>query len=453
MRFWGRQISRFGLLIRAVLAVSGVSDRLAFVCCRVRDHRAGVLTAAVMLYLAAVAGADEPLPIDHRFVHEPENRFLQQLPVLAMQTVIAAWVFVLGSCFGSFLNVVIYRLPAGLALGKPKSRCPKCETPLAARDNIPVLGWLLLRGRCRYCQLPIASRYPLVEATCGAVFLILMFGELLTGAANLPLRHPDHFHINPGLWLVWFVKWDLCGIYLFHCCLMITVLAVVMIGYDGHRPQRGLTIFGLGTALIAGAMWPALRPIPAALWPEGMLRLNAGFWWQDSVLSPGSRYWTGVTLCGFLDGICGTVVGAIAGRLPAWQAGHARPATAAITTAMTITGAFLGWQATGMLLLICQLPLTLLLFIVRAKESQELWLRRFAVSYCGLLLVFLLTWEKLDSAPWMIGHMGWKWTSADWRLDWIGTFVASAALASLFRCFLKPHDSPCEPDNSEVVLP
>ncbi|MCR9202860.1 MAG: prepilin peptidase, partial [Planctomycetaceae bacterium] len=129
-----------------------------------------------------------------------------------MQVLIVAWIFILGACFGSFLNVVIYRLPAGMSLGRPKSRCPRCETPLSARDNVPILGWLMLRGKCRYCSLPIAPRYPLVELTCGAILLTLMFGELLNGAANLPVRHPDHFSLHSGFWLAWFAKWDLSGL-------------------------------------------------------------------------------------------------------------------------------------------------------------------------------------------------------------------------------------------------
>jgi leader peptidase (prepilin peptidase) / N-methyltransferase len=71
---------------------------------------------------------------------------------------------VLGAVFGSFLNVVAYRLPRRESLASPGSRCPRCETPIRARDNIPVLGWLALRGRCRHCREPIAVRYPLVEA-------------------------------------------------------------------------------------------------------------------------------------------------------------------------------------------------------------------------------------------------------------------------------------------------
>jgi leader peptidase (prepilin peptidase)/N-methyltransferase len=71
---------------------------------------------------------------------------------------------VLGAIVGSFLNVVAYRLPRGESLSHPPSRCPNCGAPVKPYDNIPVLSWLLLRGRCRSCKEPISIRYPLVEA-------------------------------------------------------------------------------------------------------------------------------------------------------------------------------------------------------------------------------------------------------------------------------------------------
>ena len=77
----------------------------------------------------------------------------------------------LGAAIGSFLNVVIYRLPADLSLLHPPSRCPQCHTPLKPYDNVPVLGWLWLKGKCRYCRAPIAIRYPLVEAVTALIFL------------------------------------------------------------------------------------------------------------------------------------------------------------------------------------------------------------------------------------------------------------------------------------------
>lgn len=77
---------------------------------------------------------------------------------------------VLGLLVGSFLNVVVHRVPAGLSVVRPGSACPRCGHALAARDNVPVLSWLLLRGRCRYCAVPVPARYPLVELATAAVF-------------------------------------------------------------------------------------------------------------------------------------------------------------------------------------------------------------------------------------------------------------------------------------------
>ena len=79
-----------------------------------------------------------------------------------------AGVVLLGLCLGSFLNVVIWRLPRGESLVGPASHCPACGTPVRRRDNLPLLGWLRLRGRCRDCAAPISPRYPLVELLGGA---------------------------------------------------------------------------------------------------------------------------------------------------------------------------------------------------------------------------------------------------------------------------------------------
>jgi leader peptidase (prepilin peptidase)/N-methyltransferase len=76
----------------------------------------------------------------------------------------------LGLAVGSFLNVVIYRVPRGLSVVAPRSLCPSCGAELRKRDNIPVASWLLLRGRCRNCHEPISARYPLVELSCAALF-------------------------------------------------------------------------------------------------------------------------------------------------------------------------------------------------------------------------------------------------------------------------------------------
>ncbi len=163
-----------------------------------------------------------------------------QTSILALSWVWIAATFVLGLLVGSFLNVVILRLPARMEwfwkrdarellelppdgtdpppdLVRRASHCPHCKHPLAARDNIPVLSWLLLRGRCRYCKAPISKQYPVVELLSGIACALvvwrfgpgwqavaaLLFTWVLIAAAGIDLRTqllPDSLTL-PLLWL------------------------------------------------------------------------------------------------------------------------------------------------------------------------------------------------------------------------------------------------------------
>src|SRR5262249_39766521 len=84
--------------------------------------------------------------------------------------VLVIWFLTVGCCVGSFLNVCAYRIPRALSVFHPRSRCPLCRTFIRARDNLPVLGWLFWRGRCRHCRGAIAPRYAAVELTTGLAF-------------------------------------------------------------------------------------------------------------------------------------------------------------------------------------------------------------------------------------------------------------------------------------------
>lgn len=109
---------------------------------------------------------------------------LTQFPYLLL-----AFVF-LGMCIGSFLNVVIYRVPEGKSVANPRrSVCPKCDTPIRAVDNIPVLSFMILGGKCRKCRQPISWRYPLVESLTGLfmLFVLLRFGLSVEAAVYFPL--------------------------------------------------------------------------------------------------------------------------------------------------------------------------------------------------------------------------------------------------------------------------
>jgi leader peptidase (prepilin peptidase)/N-methyltransferase len=110
--------------------------------------------------------------------------------------ILAAFVFALGCCIGSFLNVVIYRLPREKSLVSPGSACPHCGKPIRFYDNIPLISWLVLRAKCRNCKGPISSRYFIVELLTGSVFLGMYIIYFHTGL--LPVLHGIE-----GAWLVY----------------------------------------------------------------------------------------------------------------------------------------------------------------------------------------------------------------------------------------------------------
>ena len=161
-----------------------------------------------------------------------------------------------GLIIGSFLNVVALRLPGRMSLAMPASRCPSCETPIKPYDNIPVLSWLLLRGRCRSCTEPIPARYPLVEATTAALF-----------AAVVAVHYADTAALVLGLVLVAFIV-PIALIDLDHRIIpnRLTLPAAILALVLGTALDPG----GEVERLIAGAAAGGLIGLPALLRPSGM---------------------------------------------------------------------------------------------------------------------------------------------------------------------------------------
>jgi leader peptidase (prepilin peptidase)/N-methyltransferase len=128
-------------------------------------------------------------------------------------------VFVFGACIGSFLNVCITRWPKRMSVVKPRSRCPVCEREITWYENIPIVSWLVLRGRCRGCGTPISSLYPIVEVTTAVLWTlsfmylgpgltalrVAIFATILLGIAVTDARDymiPDGFTISGFLWIM-----------------------------------------------------------------------------------------------------------------------------------------------------------------------------------------------------------------------------------------------------------
>lgn len=164
----------------------------------------------------------------------------------------------LGGALGSFLNVVIWRVPAGMSLIYPDSHCPRCQHPIRFYDNLPIFGWLLLRGRCRDCHLPISVRYPLVETLCcvmaGMFFFAILQGW--TGPLSSLLYWNEMWQWrNIPVTLSWTPSESLpvSEELLYWSALVATgwflpfyfLLGVGLIQYDGKKVPRSLLITGL----------------------------------------------------------------------------------------------------------------------------------------------------------------------------------------------------------------
>ena len=142
-----------------------------------------------------------------------------------------AVVFALGLIFGSFLNVCIYRMPRGLSVVRPRSACPNCGKQIAAYDNVPVLSWLWLRGRCRHCHARITPRYMIVELALGLLFLAC-FAEFGLQAETLKA-----------------------------CTFSFLLLGLIFTDAETHILPDQLTLPGLAVGLVSSLLIPVAGPL------------------------------------------------------------------------------------------------------------------------------------------------------------------------------------------------
>ena len=169
---------------------------------------------------------------------------------------ISILIFALGLAIGSFLNVCIYRLPQGLSIHSPRrSFCPECRTTIRFYDNIPVLSYLFLKGRCRYCDAEISKVHPLVELTTGILFLV----SLYRFGPTLALLHSCLF-ISLLIPIAWIdARWYIIPNAIILVGLIIGTVVTLLIALIRHNPDYlidhliGTVAGGASMALIAGA--------------------------------------------------------------------------------------------------------------------------------------------------------------------------------------------------------
>ena len=222
-------------------------------------------------------------------------------PILLFHLLGAFWFFMLGAAVGSFANVCVYRIPWQKSILWPSSHCPGCLQAIAARDNVPILGWVLLGGRCRNCRLPIAIRYPLVEFLVGALFAAAYVADVVYA---------------PGM-----LDGMAFARMLYHDLLISFLVIATFIDYDYYLIPDAVTVPGMIVGVLLGAVVPELRFEPS----------QAHSFWGG--LWVGLLGWAvGGGLVWFVRIIAGLAL-----RREAMGFGD--------VTLMAMIGAFLGWQA------------------------------------------------------------------------------------------------------------
>ena len=221
------------------------------------------------------------------------------------QVLWAVWLFVIGACVGSFLNVCIYRLPAGLSIIWPPSHCPACLKPVAWYDNVPVVSYLVLRGRCRRCGERFSAQYAVVEALSGLLFLgfyVAYFVFEVRGAA--------------------LARWD---VYAVHMALVAALVVCSAIDFKYKEIYTVVTNGGMVLGVALSVLVPALQS-----------QSHVPRWFDAAWLNAGVSSLVGLAVGGGL--IWATrLLGRLAFRREAMGFGD--------VLLMGMIGAVLGWEA------------------------------------------------------------------------------------------------------------
>ena len=221
--------------------------------------------------------------------------------------------FILGAMLGSFINVVVHRLPLGESVVIERSRCPDCRSGIQARDNLPVIGWLLIRGRCRACGAAISPVYPLVEATCGLIVAMLAAAELAGGG-----RWLVHGSTGYPLGVDRLLRgdWQLLVTCCLHAAVALLVVAWALLDRNRWKCPATWLILPLGLSLVTVGLLRLAAP-PGLLPDSGGWPVNRPEWQ------------------GLAAGLAGAAVGGLLG-----QAGR----TASVRLGLPLLGSVLGWQ-------------------------------------------------------------------------------------------------------------
>lgn len=323
---------------------------------------------------------------------------------------LAMWIWSFGANVGSFMNVVIFRVPAGMSVVYPGSKCPKCLNHISWYDNIPVLSWLWLRAKCRYCALPISSRYPAIEIAVAATFLVLAFVQPISGGVNLPYVGGQFRRgADISLWVM----------YAYHVLFLCVLICAAMIRYDRQRTPKRLYVPALIIGFVAPTLWALLLMFRANL-PFNWLPLRPVSFHAIATLNGRDGWSLSPWQVETFNSLMGVVVGlSVAVLLSQLGRSDRRRFITAEVPAVALAGLYLGWQAVCALVVIASISDLAMTALSRASagRSRIPWTGSFAVA----TFLFLLFWGSVVTSVPALGIHGS-----------IMTFVLAAAVSALF---------------------
>ncbi|MEM9644669.1 MAG: prepilin peptidase [Planctomycetota bacterium] len=331
---------------------------------------------AASTYMILIPSVDAFL---ETFRERPQSYKIEDLSPLeilrvrsAKLTVFAIFAYA-GACVGSFLNVVAASAPRGEPIALRSSACPRCNTPIRRVDNLPILSFMRLRGRCRDCDAAIPARYFFVELVGLAIFASLFLYELITAAANVPGF--QYYHATGILWIILYTKWPVIGVYFYHCLLFSCVLMLALMEQDRLRAPRWMTV--ILPTVFAGLAIALPTMLTVSLGDQTPLRLPS-------------------TFPGWLDRATSCVVGGILGWTIAFFARslrlRRRQSSSSLALAFGILGISLGWQAV-LTIAVLWIALMGILRMAGGRPLRPRWLT-------ATTLLFVIA---------MLHHPAWKW--------------------------------------------
>lgn len=290
--------------------------------------------------------------------------------------IVLAGLFILGTVFGSLLNVCIYRLPreerfwtALRYMVYPPSHCPRCRNRIRWFDNVPIIGWMILRGRCRYCRGAISVRYPLIELLSGSLFALVYWFEVPELWAPAIQQSSIYHELGPVALAGW--PWMspvalLNCRYIVHMVLVVALIVATFIDIDLRIIPDTVTLPAMAVGILANGLFGQVYMVP--LWYQTGAMKTAGDlyemllrelvpasmipdWFSPAAPAVGVPVW--MTAHPHLHGLCVSLAGIVVGGGMIWAirlVGHWALKREAMgfgdVILMAMIGSFIGWQGT-----------------------------------------------------------------------------------------------------------